>query len=381
MDSTYLYGTSKTGKCLFWKIWMEPYQEGFQVITEYGELGTPNPQQTKPTRFLKGKYIGKSNETTAKQQAESYMKRKYLDKIEKHGYSPEQNKPSRIFYPMLANKIVHSKLKKLDFPAYAQPKLDGVRCVAIKEQDKVVLYSRTGKVYSGMWKIEPQLKKVFENHEDIVAIDGELGCFPREDREPALSFQEVCGYVKRKTKKEEDDEHMMIEFHIFDIVTQNQEPWISRYQFMKTLQPIVEQCSQLTLVETRLISTPALFLEYHQENIQRGFEGTMYRSASGKYLEKHRSNHLLKYKDMMTEEYPIVDFFEGKGNDTGTVVWVVDVHGKQCKVRPKGTRDHRSEMLRHARSYIGKMLTVQFQEFTNDGIPRFPVGLVVRDYE
>ena len=380
MESTYLYGTSKTGKSLFWRIWMEPYEEGYQVITEYGEEGTPNPQQTKPTRFMTGKHIGKSNETTAKQQAEMYMKRKTLDKIEKQGYSPKKNSSSSIFYPMLANKITHSKLHKMDFPAYAQPKLDGVRCVAKMEQGKVALYSRTGKEYTGLWMIEAQLEKVFEKNEEIVAIDGELGCFPKDDGEPLLSFQEVCGYVKRKKKNAEDEEHMKIEYHIFDIVI-GQEPWISRYQIMKTLQPVIEPCSQLSLVETRLVSNASLFLKYHQENIQRGFEGTMYRTPSGKYIEKHRSTHLLKYKDMTTEEYPIVGYVEGKGNDAGTVIWIVDVNGKQCKVRPKGTREYRSMMLSNASSYLGKMLTVQFQEFTNDGIPRFPVGLVVRDYE
>jgi DNA ligase-1 len=30
---------------------------------------------------------------------------------------------------------------------------------------------------------------------------------------------------------------------------------------------------------------------------------------------------------------------------------------------------------------MGKMLTVRFQNLTNTGVPRFPIGLVVRDYE
>ena len=31
--------------------------------------------------------------------------------------------------------------------------------------------------------------------------------------------------------------------------------------------------------------------------------------------------------------------------------------------------------------YIGKMLTVRFQNLTALGVPRFPVGVVIRDYE
>jgi len=30
---------------------------------------------------------------------------------------------------------------------------------------------------------------------------------------------------------------------------------------------------------------------------------------------------------------------------------------------------------------IGKRLTVTFQEYTEHGIPRFPVGKCIRDYE
>ena len=37
--------------------------------------------------------------------------------------------------------------------------------------------------------------------------------------------------------------------------------------------------------------------------------------------------------------------------------------------------------LLRAKEFIGKMLTVRFQELTDDGLPRFPVGIEFRDYE
>jgi DNA ligase-1 len=33
------------------------------------------------------------------------------------------------------------------------------------------------------------------------------------------------------------------------------------------------------------------------------------------------------------------------------------------------------------KSVIGKLLTVRYQGLTNGGVPRFPVGVAVRDYE
>jgi DNA ligase-1 len=32
-------------------------------------------------------------------------------------------------------------------------------------------------------------------------------------------------------------------------------------------------------------------------------------------------------------------------------------------------------------SLVGKMLTVRYQGFTINGIPRFPIGIAIRDYE
>ena len=36
-------------------------------------------------------------------------------------------------------------------------------------------------------------------------------------------------------------------------------------------------------------------------------------------------------------------------------------------------------MFANGDAYIGKMLTVKFQELSNDKVPRFPVGLHIRE--
>ena len=48
-------------------------------------------------------------------------------------------------------------------------------------------------------------------------------------------------------------------------------------------------------------------------------------------------------------------------------------------VRPVGTHEERRAMYKNGASYIGKMLTVKYQELSNDGVPRFPVGLHIRE--
>jgi len=378
-----LYGRSKQGKTLYWQTRIEPIDEYYQVCTEYGELGTLRPQYTKPTIFKKGKNIGKSNETTAYQQALQFAERKWTDKQEKQGYSTSKN-TFPILYPMLANKL--KNINRVEFPAYAQPKLDGVRCIAYRTNGVIQLFSRTGKQFTGLTKIENELEKIFAKYPDVV-LDGELGSFPLINTEtkelikaPEMTFQETCGYIKRQKKKDTDKEQEIIEFHIFDCI-QGNKPWDMRYNFLFEIRLLCLCLDKIKIVETCEVNGKEQFLDYHQLNISRGFEGTIYRAMDGVYKFKYRSNDLLKYKDMVSEEYPIIGFQEGRGNDIGTVIWTVDVDGLSCKVRPRGSREHRKELFNNAHNYIGKMLTVQYQEKTDSGLPRFPVGIVIRDYE
>ena len=96
----------------------------------------------------------------------------------------------------------------------------------------------------------------------------------------------------------------------------------------------------------------------------------------------HRSADLQKYKEFKDDEYKIVGFKEGDGIEKGCVIWVCETKDhKTFSVRPRGTHEQRAEAFKSASKAVGKKLTVRFQELTEDGIPRFPVGLAIRDYE
>ena len=55
--------------------------------------------------------------------------------------------------------------------------------------------------------------------------------------------------------------------------------------------------------------------------------------------------------------------------------------GWAARVKPQGTLAARRKMLADRSSLVGRKLTVRFQERTDAGVPRFPVGVAVRDYE
>ena len=107
----------------------------------------------------------------------------------------------------------------------------------------------------------------------------------------------------------------------------------------------------------------------------------MLRASKGLY-KNVRSVDLLKYKEFFDDEYEVVGFKEGEGGEKGCVLWTCKTEkGTTFHCRPRGTREDRTELFQKGASYIGKKLTVRFQELTDDGIPRFPVGIAFRDYE
>jgi DNA ligase-1 len=91
---------------------------------------------------------------------------------------------------------------------------------------------------------------------------------------------------------------------------------------------------------------------------------------------------LQKVKRFVDDEFEIIGGKDGSGRESGLVVFrCVTDSGLEFDVRPRGTHEIRAEMFKNLNEYLGKNLTVRYQELTDDGKPRFPVGLAVRDYE
>ena len=122
--------------------------------------------------------------------------------------------------------------------------------------------------------------------------------------------------------------------------------------------------------------------DWHRIFVNQGYEGCILRNEKGKYEFDYRSDNLQKYKEFKDEEFKIIDVNSGKGRYKNCGCFVcVTKSSKEFNVNPEGTIEQKEEYLKNKNKYIGKMLTVKFQEKSKDGIPRFPVGISVRDYE
>lgn len=382
-----LYGTEKNGKIKSWKAWVTVENSSAISHIEYGQLD--GKKQINTRQYTEGKNIGKKNETTPLQQCMAETEKKWKDKQEKENYSTfiheEKNADaihtqegeflpkSKKIFPMLAHKYERDSTKNkkndIQFPCYVQPKLDGLRCVLYMDNGKVKAQSRTGTYFDTMEHICDSLFPLFRENPQLV-LDGELYT-------DAIPFEELAGLIKKKKISTQDSARLkQVSYHVYDII--NKDAYTKRYEQLCVL--IQDAIAHIKLVETKIVQNKDEFYAAFSEYINAGYEGIMLRNIHGLYVENYRSHDLQKYKEFVEDEYPIIGYKEADGRDKGTVIWICKTkEGREFCVRPKGSLEYRRQLFLDAESYVNKILTVIFQELSEQQVPRFPVGKAIRD--
>ena len=363
MEKVILYGKSKSGKIKTWSISVEKTTaDSASIEIEHGYIDGKKQYDYK--NIGEGKNLGKKNETTPYEQAvfeSKSMINKKLD--ENYAYSIDEIPVNHegLFLPMLAHSYdKHSK--KIKFPCWTQPKLDGARMLAKKENGSVIMWSRTGKEITTLSKIKEELSNVLEEGE---CLDGEIYVH-------GWDFQRIISAVK----KERPDTDLL-EYHVYD------SPSITKTfedRFVNSeLKDKIESSSRIKMVATTLSSDLDGLGENESDCISMGYEGLMARNKGSLYKFKNRSYDLQKVKRFEDEEFVIISGKEGTGREEGLVIFrCLNEDGLPFDVRPTGSVEDRAKMFLNLESYIGENLTVKFQGRTSDNIPRFPVGLRVR---
>tara|TARA_B100001093_G_C26820335_1_gene1011611 strand:- start:1192 stop:2304 length:1113 start_codon:yes stop_codon:yes gene_type:complete len=370
MNFTTLYGKSKDGKTKQWTISVIDNKD--DTATIFREYGFINMKMSKSIKLIEsGKNIGKANETTSFQQACSEAQSLW-NKQSESGYVTDLNTQDTIIKPMLAMDY-RKCAKSIQSPFYLQPKLDGVRLLCKNINGSCKFYSRTGKEIHILGHLIPDLINIFK-HIEYEYIDGE---FYSHD----IAFPYISGIFRRKKN---DDTKLLesIKFHVFDTFSQNNNDTFSKR--FNTLKKAIKtsNCKNVICVETTVYNDYADIKSMHDNYINKGYEGIMIRNIDSIYNPNHRSVNLQKYKEFIDKEFEIVGGEEAQGNDLGTVVFICkNASGLKFNVRPRGSRELRIKWLNDIKQLIGKQLTVRYQELSSDDIPRFPVGIEIRDYE
>jgi DNA ligase-1 len=252
-----------------------------------------------------------------------------------------------------------------------------------------------GRLLSRKGKEFPHLNHLRHTHKVVPKINNRPIVFDGELYSDTMTFQEIVGMVKRETLKEGDAERMkQIKLRVYDCYDAGRAdtPFKTRACLIKDIlsQNIIgtnvlrirtAMPKGWEIVENFTANNEDEIYRLQKQFIEEGYEGAMVRNHHGAYALGKRSANLQKVKTFLDGEYRIVGFTQGEGGETGCVIWKCSTASHTFNVRPKGTREQRRVWFNNGNSYINKMLTVKYQELTDDGIPRFPVGISVRDYE
>lgn len=231
-------------------------------------------------------------------------------------------------------------------------KLDGVR--AIWTGSKLV--SRNGNVFDAPAWFTGQLPAG-------VVLDGELFAGRR-------MFQKTVGSVRKQTPI--DDEWRALRYCVFDAP----EAPGGFEKRLEVCRAAIIGSSVAELVEQVVCKGPHHLRQFAAELAAQGAEGVMLRKPGSAY-EATRSANLLKYKHTDSDEAQVIGYQEGKGRHIGRLGALV-CRWKEV-VFNVGTG--LSDLAREAPPAVGQKITFAFNGLTDDGVPRFPVFVCVRDYE
>jgi len=416
-----LFGKDKNGNVRVWKTWVD----GDVIFQKFGLLKKKDGSKGKRIvneRTIKGVNIGDADETTPEEQAKRVAETdwthqldknykpspkdkegtaQYLKVIEsKKGYGGhninaasnlrERKKVNTTLIPSLfvdmESNVFPMKATAWEFEpkcekyfnfekgVFVQCKLDGWRCLALKQIGGVSLSTNTSKQYPWFSELRKELSLIFEKF-GVGGLDGELYAENIKDCENDAKFSLIQGICSLRNKKPHLQENK-IKFFVFDVFDETKK----QADRFKILDEIFEQeYKYIERVTTLKITNPESISTFHDECIKRGYEGVVLRAHDCMYQQKSRSSKMRKHKNFDDAEFKVIGCQCDEGVGVEHFVWLCQTDNDEFKAKPWGTAAQKKEWFKNQDKFIGKMLTVKYQGVSKDGIPRFPIAKEFRD--
>lgn len=277
-----------------------------------------------------------------------------------------------VFDVMLAKKFEeHSHKIKGDY--VVTEKLDGNRCVVIKDNGVVKSFTRQGKQYEGLEEIESDIANL---PLDNIVFDGELIA------DIDGSTIEIYAETTSKARSKGSNKTGLV-FHIFDVMP------LEDFQKGKSELNCIKRKNHLSVIlktynlphckEVKPLYVGSDLSEVEKWMVyasEQSWEGLMV-NMDKPYICK-RSDSILKVKVMSTCDVKVIEFEEGTGKYEGKLgALVIDYKGYGCGVGSGFTDADREYIWNNQEEYLGKIIEVQYFEESKNaqgGISlRFPV--------
>jgi hypothetical protein len=360
------------------------------------------PTQARP------KNVGKANETTSAQQAISDVNG-LLSKKRLEGFNEDGK---FLFRPMLATTLradrpsTEAKLLKLikQLGAVCQPKWDGSRCNVRVKIDPTTKFpvvqfpqSRYGSIFPGIVTSVPLLQSLTslsraiyrQTNEIEFVLDGELllpephaaNWTRRRDKGAAPSGSYIFQATQACTKAIYPESSSLY-FRWYDTFFPGNPDLDYSARYMEPAERIgyeFDACSQTHAVYA-MDEIYALVKEFTTQ----GLEGAMVRILGKPYAIAERSTALWKCKDGLREsaEFELVGM---RASDSGAtkgcaILTLKTSDGAVFEAKPSVSNTHARFLFDSFDPELdsSQMWTVEFEGYTNSGVPRNPIAIAER---
>ena len=278
---------------------------------------------------------------------------------------------------MLAHKYNEDKA---DYPAFIQPKLDGVRCLFTAKG----AFSRANNRFMNVEHIEQALKPFFAKNPTAI-LDGELYNHGLKD-----DFEKIISLVRKKKPTDQDkaEAAQLVQYHIYDVASMTIATYFTRLNYINSSFNLYSALSInhhiLRRVDTKVAFDFDEAVKMHKKNLKLGYEGSIYRTFEGRY-KGTRSWDLMKFKDFHDDEATIIGYEIGQGKREGTLGKFImqDDEGVEFGCPPGKGYNYKdlANMLNNITDYIGERATFTYFQRTQAGSYRHPHFKCLRNYE
>jgi DNA ligase-1 len=213
-----------------------------------------------------------------------------------------------------------------------------------------------------------------------VVFDGELYNHNLRD-----NFEKIISLVRKQKPTEEDkyEARIWTQYHVYDYtgIDYKSGEGVRYRKRMHNLNVSDIYTPSIRHVESKIVATPAMCKVIHQENLDKGYEGSIMRLNST-YQQK-RTYSLMKFKDFQDAEAEIIGWVEGKGKRRGTIGKFVakDVDGNEFGMPVMDKFKKLQRNFKEMQKWVGKIATFTYFERTKAKSYRHPLFKTLRNYE
>lgn len=219
---------------------------------------------------------------------------------------------------MLAKPMKANFIKKIKFPALAQLKSDGARCICVIQKNEVTLYSRNYKEYHNLDSLKEGILSFIPNPFGDCVLDGELLV---RDGTGVADRQTGNGIINKSSKgtiKKSDADKMFIK--VWDIIPYDAyfKDGVFKSKYKERLK-VLKQGNindKVEIIEEHYVADLQEAKKIYEMYRDQGEEGILLKNLDGYWVNK-RSPDQVKFKAEFHCDVIVKELLEGTKKYTG----------------------------------------------------------------